>query len=323
MENAEFTTHVSGMTCRPCEDAIMDALLGERGVLRAEVSYWKALVTVTYDPQIVSQQRLGELLCAAGYPPCGTIHGGVVTELLTAAAALLLAAALPYLPLPGIPQVQAGASYLFLFLVGVITGTHCICMCGGILLSQTASRDLKGEKRGSALPFVYYQAGRLLGCTALGVVFGAAGNVLTYSVKAKSMIYTLCGAGVLFIGLCMWGIIPALRRVQAQLPALCRLPVGARRVAKGRPLLVGVLNALLPCAASGAMWLYAASTGSALRGGLALLVWCVGTMPVMGIFSLAGKLLPQRGLRLFERVSVVILLAMGLRMAEKGLLLVL
>ena len=68
---------------------------------------------------------------------------------------------------------------------------------------------------------------------------------------------------------------------------------------------------------------YAASTGSALRGGLALLVWCAGTMPVMGIFSLAGKLLPQRGLRLFERVSVVVLLAMGLRMAEKGLLLVL
>lgn len=323
MENAEFTTHVSGMTCRPCEDTILDVLLGERGVLKANVSYWKASVTITYDPQIVSEQRLRELLRTAGYPPCESTNGGLVTELLTAAAALLLVVALPHLPLPDIPRVQAGASYLFLLMVGLITGTHCICMCGGILLSQTASRDLHDQKRGGARPFAAYQLGRLLGCTALGAIFGAAGKVLTYSVKAKSMIYTLCGLGVLFIGLCMWGIFPMLRRVQAQLPAVCKLPEETHRLAKGKPLLVGVLNALLPCAASSAMWIYAASTGSALRGGLSLLVWCIGTMPVMGAFSLIGRLLPPRGLQIFERISVVVLLAMGLRMAEKGLLIIL
>lgn len=319
MQTASFSTHVGGMTCRPCEDAILDALLSVRGVLHAEVSYWDAKVCVTYDPDIVSEQSLRAVLTQAGYPPCTSASGGRRVELLTGAAVLLLLLLLPRLPLPAIPQVQAGANFAFLFLVGLVTGTHCICMCGGIMLSQTAAPDLRGQRRSSWKPFALYQAGRLCASTLLGVLFGSLGTVFSYSVKLKSMLYTLGGAAVLFIGLCTWGILPALRRIQAQLPALCRIPANARRMAQGKPYLVGVLNALLPCAASGAMWLYAASTGSALQGGISMLVWCLGTLPVMGIFSLIGNVLPRKAAAWFQRFGVVWMLVMGLRMAWKGL----
>ena len=321
MQTASFSTHVSGMTCRPCEDSILEALLPVRGVLNAEVSYWNATVQVTYDPEVVSEQSLRDVLEHTGYPPCDAASGGRKTELLTGAAALLLFLLIPHLALPAIPQVQAGANLAFLFAVGLVTGTHCICMCGGILLSQTAPSDLREQHRSSGRAFALYQAGRLFASVLLGVLFGSIGVVFSYSIRLKSMIYTLCGAAILFIGLCTWGIFPALRRVQAQLPAVCRIPSDFRKRAKGRSFLVGILNALLPCAASGTMWLYAAASGSALHGGIAMLVWCLGTVPVMGLFSWIGNFVPRKGAAWFQRLSMVLMLAMGLRMTWNGLLL--
>lgn len=319
METAVYETPVSGMTCRPCEDTILEALLATPGVLRAEVSYWKATVRITYDPALITADALSGLLTGIGYAPCSQTHGGLLTEALTAAAALAAAFLLPKLPLPAIPQVQRGASLLFLLLVGLITGTHCICMCGGIMLSQTAANDLQGRKRPVPHAFMRYQAGRLLISLLLGLIFGAAGQALTFSSKLKSMIYTLCGMAVLLIGLCSWGIFPALRHIQAQLPAVCRLPEGWRRHAGGNPFVIGFLNGLLPCAASSAMWLYAASSGSALQGGVSMLVWCLGTLPAMAVFSILGKTLPARALRIFQRFTVVVMLAAGIAMAIRGI----
>ena len=322
MQTVSFSTHVNGMTCRPCEDSILEALLPVRGVLNAEVSYWNASVQITYDPEIVSEQSLRDVLEHTGYPPCDTVSGGRKIELLTGAAALLLFLLIPRLLLPAIPQVKAGADLAFLFMVGLATGTHCICMCGGIMLSQTASSDLREKSHSSGRAFALYQAGRLFASVLLGMLFGSIGVVFSYSIRLKSMIYTFCGAAILFIGLCTWGIFPALRRIQVQLPTICRIPSGFRRKAKGRPFLVGILNALLPCAASGTMWLYAAASESALHGGIAMLVWCLGTVPAMGLFSWIGNFVPRKGAVWFQRLSMVLMLAMGLRMTWNGLSLI-
>lgn len=319
METAVYETSVSGMTCRPCEDTILEAVLAAPGVVHGEVSYWKSNLRITYDPALTTEEALAGLLTQIGYAPCRQSRGGVVTEVLTAGAALALALLLSWLPLPAIPQAEQGASLLFLLLAGLVTGTHCICMCGGILLAQTGDHDLQGRKRPVPHAFARYQGGRLTISLLLGLIFGAAGQALTFSIKAKSMIYTLCGLAVLLIGLCAWGIFPGLRRIQTQLPGVCRLPESWRKHAGGKPFVIGLLNGLLPCAASGAMWLYAASCGSALKGGISMLVWCLGTVPVMGIFSLLGKTLPPKALRLFQRFTVVMMLATGLRMAVKGL----
>lgn len=316
MQTATFETHVDGMTCRPCEDTILEVLLSTRGVVRAEVSYWKASVRVEYDPELLFENQISELLSAAGYPPCVTSHGGWKTELLTAIVIPILCLVLPHIPLLSIPRVQSSANLPILFLIGLITGTHCICMCGGIMLSQTTSPNLR-KASAPAKPFFRYQAGRLLTSTMLGILFGTLGTVLSYSIKLKSMLYTLCGLAVLFIGLCTWGIFPMLRRIQTQIPTLCRMPVGIKRI--GKPFVVGMFNVLLPCAASSTMWLYAASTGSSFAGGLSMMVWCLGTLPAMGIFAGIGKILPPRGQRVFERLSVVLMLAMGVNMATQGL----
>lgn len=70
MEEKVLTTHVCGIYCRQCPEWIVDDLLHTRGVLDAAVSFWRAELTVRYDPQIVTEAELRRVLADCGYPAC-------------------------------------------------------------------------------------------------------------------------------------------------------------------------------------------------------------------------------------------------------------
>ena len=129
---------VSGMICRACEDAIADALLHTRGVVSAQAHYWRGRVTITYDPNIVTEDTLRQVLTNAGYPPGTHGMGGVVVDGICLALVGVLYSGLPkLLALVKVPALADNASLGLVFLVGLLTSTHCIGMCGGILLAQT------------------------------------------------------------------------------------------------------------------------------------------------------------------------------------------
>ncbi|MBP5623054.1 MAG: sulfite exporter TauE/SafE family protein, partial [Thermoguttaceae bacterium] len=80
-----------------------------------------------------------------------------------------------------------------------------------------------------------------------------------------------------------------------------RLAIGSRdakRTASTRAsssrrssLVIGLLNGLMPCSPLQSMQIYALSTGSIIRGALSMLLFSLGTVPLMlglGVFS--GKL---------------------------------
>ena len=70
MKEKVLTTHVRGIYCRQCPEWIVDDLLHTRGVLDAAVSFWRAELTVRYDPQIVTEAELRRVLADCGYPAC-------------------------------------------------------------------------------------------------------------------------------------------------------------------------------------------------------------------------------------------------------------
>ena len=68
MQDAIFKTYVKGIWCVQCPELIISGLLQQRGVIDADVAYFQSLVTVKYDPEIVSEGVLREALKALGYP---------------------------------------------------------------------------------------------------------------------------------------------------------------------------------------------------------------------------------------------------------------
>ena len=71
-----LTTYVRGIYCRQCPEWIVDDLLHTRGVLDAAVSFWRAELTVRYDPQIVTEAELRRVLSDCGYPACEKRRAG-------------------------------------------------------------------------------------------------------------------------------------------------------------------------------------------------------------------------------------------------------
>ena len=69
MKDAVFKTYVRGIYCVECPEKIIFGLLQTRGVIDADVAYFQSLVTVKYDPALVSEETLREVLEELGYPP--------------------------------------------------------------------------------------------------------------------------------------------------------------------------------------------------------------------------------------------------------------
>ena len=288
-------------------------LLRTKGVVKATVSYRKAMAAVSYDPALVTPDELESRIKSLGYETGERSRAERMLDL----GCVLLTVLLVWLLLRwgGASPEIGGASFGALFLVGLSTSPHCLGMCGGILLSACHGREGRKAQFGAALG---YNGGRTLSYTALGAAFGALGTVLTYTLSMKSMLFTMLGLIVALLGLNMWGLLPALPSLPGEQNAACRLPDKLRRQA---PLLVGLLTGLMPCGALYAAWLCAMSSGSAGNGALLMLAFSLGTVPLMLLFASLGALLPRGWTKVLRKLGAVLVTSMGLKMLLGGLLL--
>lgn len=312
MKTENLDIKIRGMICRTCTDEVTGELLRTNGVIKAKVSYRKALASVSYDPDIVTPQELDRRIKALG---CDTGERSLSERLLDLGCAVLTLLLVWLLRLWGgaSPEIS-GASFAAMLLVGLSTSPHCLGMCGGILLSVCDRADTRA-RLGVDLA---YNAGRMLSYTALGAAFGALGTVLTYTLSMKSMLFTMLGLAVALLGLNMWGLLPALPSFPDETAPACRLPEKLRRQA---PLIVGLLTGLMPCGAMYAAWLCAMSSGSAGSGAAVMLAFALGTVPLLLAFAMLGALMPRVWTKYLRKLGAVLVTAMGLKMLLGGLLL--
>ena len=313
MKTESCEIRIRGMICRSCTDEVSGMLLRTKGVVKATVSYRKAMAEVSFDPALVSPDELERQIKSLGYETGERSRAERLLDLGCAGLTVLLVWLL--LRWGGATPEIGGGSIGTLFLVGLSSSPHCLGMCGGILLSACAGRDGRKAQLGAALG---YNGGRMISYTVLGAVFGALGTVLTYTLSMKSMLFTMLGLIVALLGLNMWGLLPALPSVPGEQNAVCRLPDKFRRQT---PLLVGLLTGLMPCGALYAAWLCAMSSGSAGYGALLMLAFSLGTVPLMLLFASLGALLPRGWTKVLRKLGAVLVTSMGLKMLIGGLLL--
>ena len=262
MHEVVLDTGVGGLICRQCEDLFVNRIAYVRGVIEVKCSYFRGRAVIRYDADLLSEAALREEMERAGFPATEKSGKGRIYDLLSVFAILLLLVLVRTVDLPLIPKADNGTSYAGLFLIGLVTGTHCMVMCGGIMLSQTADRKFGAACRSAEkhlLPVLSYNSGRVIMACVLGVLFGAIGKTILFSMKAKSMIFTLTGLYILLVALGIWGV-PVVRRIQGGIPSPCEVKRRDPAARHAGPFLAGLLTALLPCASSNTMWLLAISS---------------------------------------------------------------
>ncbi len=322
---------VKGMTCVGCERTIERTLTQLNGVTAAKASFANNTVKVEYDPSVAGTLVLAAALEAEGYTlgdgqekvrananPQGQ-HRLRVDRWIGLALLLLAAWVLTTRVGNFLPEVNANMGYGMLFLVGLLTGVHCVAMCGGINLSQCVAPPLAADGPKARLrPALLYNAGRVVSYTALGGLVGALGSVVSLTGWARGLVAVVSGLFLLVMGISMLGIFPWVNRLIPRLPRALRARAGEARQGKG-PFVVGLLNGLMPCGPLQAMQLYALGTGSPAAGALSMFVFSLGTVPLMLGLGALSSLLSHRFTGVMMKASAALVLLLGLVMVNRGL----
>lgn len=209
--------------------------------------------------------------------------------------------------------------YIAVFLIGLLGGTHCVGMCGGIV--SALSVRLPGQGGRDWPLHLAYNLGRITSYTAAGALLGSIGSMgmlLNDLLPIQMAMYVLANLMLVALGFYLTGFTRSLtwlealgQRIWARIQPLTRRFLPARTVAQAYPL--GLLWGFLPCGLVYSVLATALVSGSSERGAGLMLAFGLGTLPNL---LLAGLLLVrlrqfvrQRAVRL---VSGVMVLGFGL-----------
>lgn len=321
---------IEGMSCASCEMKIEKRLSELKGIEKAKVSYKNANAVITYNSAIISQEEIEEeiekLDYQIGRKKDGQKAGGGGTSLDS-----LLGIGIIFLAIfliqrhTGIfqlvPQIDQSMGYGILFLTGILTSLHCVAMCGGINLSQcvsygdsdTAAAGLRKYK-----PSLLYNGGRVVSYTLIGGIAGALGSVISLSGTARGAAAAIAGVFMVIMGLNMLNIFPALRKIMPRMPKVFRRKLVGSGKGRG-PFYIGLLNGLMPCGPLQSMQLYALGTGSFIGGALSMLLFSLGTVPLMFGFGAVAGFLNSKYTKKMMKVSAALVMALGVIMLNRGL----
>lgn len=183
--------------------------------------------------------------------------------------------------------------YIALFLIGLLGGTHCVSMCGGIV--GALSVQMPGQQRRQWPIHLAYNVGRITTYVVMGALLGAvgtAGMLFNDVLPVQMGLYVLANLMLIVLGLYLTGVTQLLAPIERagmgvwkRVQPLTKRFIPARNVGQALPL--GLLWGFLPCGLVYSVLTTALLTGSATRGAGMMLAFGLGTLPNL---MLAGML---------------------------------
>jgi len=190
----------------------------------------------------------------------------------------------------GIVNLVSAGSVTFgtAFVIGIIASlSTCMAVVGGLLLSMSATFAKEGDK---IKPQLMFHGGRIVSFFILGGVIGALGSAFTLTTGATFVLSVVIGIVMLILGINLLDVFPWAKKLQPSMPKF--IAKHAHGVSKFNhtltPLIVGVATFFLPCGFTQSMQLYTLTTGSFLKGGLTMLAFALGTLPVLALVSFSS-----------------------------------
>jgi len=334
---------ITGMHCNSCVHLIEAKLKGKVDHVSANYSTEKA--EIDFDESKISEEEIRKILKEEGYELISQeekssseekpkIHNDNKPEnkkslfgiFILVSSIILLLSIIYFVLLNGkipemaIPQFGEKASLILLFVAGLLTGFHCVSMCGGFVVSYTAKNAINGHK--SFKQHLVYGGSKIISYTIIGGIFGLIGGFFAFSAGLRGWIAILAGLFMVFYALSMFGI-KFFRKFQVNPKFLTKLTMNATASAKGHykaPFVTGLLNGLfIACGPLQAMYLYAAGTGSAFTGAISLFAFGAGTLPVMFGFGVLATTISHTTTKKILKISAIIVLILGLIMLNRGL----
>ena len=194
------------MTCVSCERRISGALLKKEGVLEAVADYPGETVKIVYDENKIDITGIKKAIEEAGYEFVCEVKSDKIKSpgfspfgiaFIIIGFLIILLAYFAYGETLGGLALEGNIEVPVLFLFGLITGVHCIGMCGGFVITYSS----KNKNGTNWLLHIKYGAGKLLSNVLLGGFFGLLGSVVSFTTETRSAIGLMAGIFLVIYGL--------------------------------------------------------------------------------------------------------------------------
>jgi len=327
----EKTFKIKGMHCNSCAQLIENEL--KEKVNKVKASYANETAEIDFDENKISEKEIKEQIKNLGYEVIGDNGNNSIGQkdskvgwFVMLGSIILLILILYFFIFKNlnldfkIPELGEKTSLILLFFAGILTGFHCISMCGGFVISYTGKNAIEGHK-GFKQHFVY-GGSKVISYTIIGGIFGLIGGIFAFSAGLRGWVAILAGIFMMFYALSMFGI-KFFRKFQFNPKFLTRFAGSEAGKFKGpysRPMITGLLNGLfIACGPLQAMYLYAMGTGSFSSGAISLTAFGLGTLPIMLGFGSLASVISHKTTKKILKISAIIVLVLGLIMLNRGL----
>jgi len=203
------------------------------------------------------------------------------------------------------------------FILGFTGSFHCVGMCGPIALSIPAQNN-----QSKWITTSLYLLGKTATYTLLGFLFGLFGRQLMISglqqwLSISAGILLLAIVALIFLDAKLYHENFVTSWISDKLLPVFRIVLN--NPGKATPLFMGMLNGLLPCGLVYLGIIGSLATGSAILGGLFMLVFGLGTAPVMLSFLLMAKQFNFNYRNRLKRLTPVLISLIAVILILRGL----
>jgi len=292
-----YTFHVHGMHCNSCVILTESKIAELPNVQKAKSSLKNHSIEVTGDFGNMNENQIAEILTqpikSHGYTV--SLEKQVMDKnwsdfKIAIPIAVGFAVLFILLQKLGIVHLVGGGNVTYgtAFVVGIIASlSTCMAIVGGLVLSMSATFAKEGDK---VKPQVMFHLGRIVSFFILGGVIGAIGSAFTLNTTGIFILGVVIAIVMLILGINLLDVFPWSKRLQPSMPKF--ISKRAYNVSSLNhtltPLLVGIATFFLPCGFTQSMQLYTLTTGSFLKGGLTMLSFALGTLPILALISFSS-----------------------------------
>lgn len=203
-------------------------------------------------------------------------------------------------------------------LLGAAGSAHCLGMCGPIALAVPSPRN---DWRSRLMSTALLNTGRIATYALIGAAFGAFGHGLRLAGLQQAA--SILAGGVLLLSVAVPGLLerwlPASRGAMLVGRLRSLLARNLKRTAPEAILLTGMLNGLLPCGLVYAAAIGSTVMGTALQGALYMVLFGLGTWPMLYAVRMGGGWLGQRARATLRRAAPILVGTVAVLLVLRGL----
>ncbi|MBU1166935.1 sulfite exporter TauE/SafE family protein [Patescibacteria group bacterium] len=325
---------LEGTHCQSCKTLIETDIKALEGVRKVEVDFETGTCQIEFDEHKVAIKRIKKTIEKLGYKVQqasnkveknkknyrNLVYFGLALILFVVAS--FLVQKLGWLEILSRLNEQ-NLSYALIFFIGVLASFHCIGMCGGLIVTYTATAKKSQESKVSfSKPHLQYNLGRVISYTVIGGILGGVGSFFGINPTFTGVVIIIAAVFMVLMGLSLVTNFSWLEKIKPKTPAFIAKFLYQNRHAKNPkgPFIVGLLNGFMPCGPLQAMQLYALTSGSIVSGALSMGIYALGTVPLLFGFGSVISLIKNAYLKNIMKFSGIVVIILGLIMFNRGLI---